>query len=53
MSPALRAREEYAAHPTACADWCVLCVHPVGSTKSCPNCHAVRRMRRLRKGDAA
>lgn len=42
----LRARVEYAVHPTACADWCVGCVYPVGSTKDCDNCKAVRRMRR-------
>ena len=44
-----RARVEYRRHPTACADWCVRCVNPVGSTPDCETCKATRRMRRLNK----
>lgn len=43
------ARAEYAAHPTACADWCATCVRPIGTTKDCETCQAVRRMRRRRE----
>lgn len=45
----IRARREYAAHPTACADWCSECVYPVGSSGRCHNCKAVRLMRALRR----
>lgn len=44
----ITAIKEYAAHPTACADWCPKCVYPVGSTKECANCKAVRAMRKRR-----
>lgn len=43
-----RARDEYAENPTACADWCRDCVFPLGTTRDCDRCKAVRRSRRWR-----
>jgi hypothetical protein len=50
-----RSRREYAAQPTACADWCIRCVNPVGTNRACPTCRDTLRARtyRAEKKEAA
>lgn len=38
-----RARRAYYADPNVCANWCVMCVYPTGSSAHCENCKSVRR----------
>lgn len=40
-----RARRAYAEQPNACADWCVECVQPAGTSPNCEHCKATRRTR--------
>jgi hypothetical protein len=49
-----RARLEYEAFPTACADWCIGCISPTGSNPNCRWCRETRRARadRLRAKEA-
>lgn len=48
-----RSRREYEEHPTACAGYCVRCIHPVGSSPDCETCKVTRRMRRIKAKEKA